>query len=463
VRPVIALLTDFGTQDHYAGTMKGVILGICPEATLVDITHDIPAHDMLTATLELAASYKYFPTGTIFLVVVDPGVPVRDERAETDEEAASAAVEDRPVKGAADEHAGQPAPQLFRQEWIAERGGQEREPLLAVCGKRVARQRAGLARAQPAQNRGHEIAARGAPRALERGPHHLGVGVGEERLELELERMVGGDAPQRPRDGAPQRGIAVAHLADQPDEAVGGGAGLLLVPVPDQVGDRDLDQIGIVGVEPRRHPREVSAGIGLAEEVEGQRAHAPVGIVQQGLDRARVLPVRDRVHGLERPRANPRVGMPEEFHHLLADRARRNDPQDVERVVHLLGRGRRLLRQGRVAPSGGPREDHEQAQALVAGEAVLGAGRDEDRFPLLDRDPLVLDGEHPASFEHDVDLVVLVGRLVVRLGRDEHVDADLEPGRAVNDLVAARRGLEALLDSRHVEERHGGEPIPRTR
>ncbi len=73
-RPVIALLTDFGTRDHYAGTMKAVILGICPEATLVDITHDIPAHDMLTATLELAASYKYFPTGTIFLVVVDPGV-----------------------------------------------------------------------------------------------------------------------------------------------------------------------------------------------------------------------------------------------------------------------------------------------------------------------------------------------------------------------------------------------------
>ena len=73
-RPVIALLTDFGTLDHYAGTMKGVILGICPDVTFVDITHDIPAHDLLTASLELAASYKYFPAGTIFLVVVDPGV-----------------------------------------------------------------------------------------------------------------------------------------------------------------------------------------------------------------------------------------------------------------------------------------------------------------------------------------------------------------------------------------------------
>ena len=73
-RPVIAFLTDFGTRDHYAGTMKGVALGICPEATLVDITHDLPPHDVLTGALELAASYRYFPAGTIFLAVVDPGV-----------------------------------------------------------------------------------------------------------------------------------------------------------------------------------------------------------------------------------------------------------------------------------------------------------------------------------------------------------------------------------------------------
>jgi S-adenosylmethionine hydrolase len=73
-RPVIALLTDFGTRDHYVGTMKGVMLGICPEATLVDLTHDVPAHDILAGALELAAAYRYFPAGTIFLVVVDPGV-----------------------------------------------------------------------------------------------------------------------------------------------------------------------------------------------------------------------------------------------------------------------------------------------------------------------------------------------------------------------------------------------------
>ena len=73
-RPIVGLLSDFGTKDHYAGTMKAVVLGICPEATLVDISHDIPAHDLQAAALELAACYRYFPAGSIFLVVVDPGV-----------------------------------------------------------------------------------------------------------------------------------------------------------------------------------------------------------------------------------------------------------------------------------------------------------------------------------------------------------------------------------------------------
>jgi hypothetical protein len=73
-RPVIALLTDFGTVDHYVGTMKGVILGICPDVTLVDLSHEVPPHDILAGALELAAAYRYFPAGTVFLVVVDPGV-----------------------------------------------------------------------------------------------------------------------------------------------------------------------------------------------------------------------------------------------------------------------------------------------------------------------------------------------------------------------------------------------------
>jgi S-adenosylmethionine hydrolase len=74
MRPVIALLSDFGARDHYAGTMKGVMLGICPDVTLVDITHDITPHDVLEGSLQLAASFKYFPPGTIFVAVVDPGV-----------------------------------------------------------------------------------------------------------------------------------------------------------------------------------------------------------------------------------------------------------------------------------------------------------------------------------------------------------------------------------------------------
>lgn len=73
-RPIIAFLTDFGLRDHYAGTMKGVALGICPDATLIDISHEIPPHDVLAGALELAACYRYFPAGTVFLVVVDPGV-----------------------------------------------------------------------------------------------------------------------------------------------------------------------------------------------------------------------------------------------------------------------------------------------------------------------------------------------------------------------------------------------------
>jgi len=74
VRPVLAFLTDFGTRDHYAGTMKAVALGICPDATLLDITHDVPPHDILAGAMELAAAYRYFPAGTIFVAVVDPGV-----------------------------------------------------------------------------------------------------------------------------------------------------------------------------------------------------------------------------------------------------------------------------------------------------------------------------------------------------------------------------------------------------
>ena len=76
-RPLIALLTDFGLRDHYVGSMKGVMLGICPDAALVDITHEVPAHDVRTGAIVLAAAYHDFPAGTIFVGVVDPGVGTR--------------------------------------------------------------------------------------------------------------------------------------------------------------------------------------------------------------------------------------------------------------------------------------------------------------------------------------------------------------------------------------------------
>ncbi len=73
-RPVIALLTDFGLRDHYVAAMKGVMLAVCPDATLVDITHEVPAHDVRAGAQLLAACYSVFPAGTVFLAVVDPGV-----------------------------------------------------------------------------------------------------------------------------------------------------------------------------------------------------------------------------------------------------------------------------------------------------------------------------------------------------------------------------------------------------
>lgn len=73
-RPVLALLTDFGLRDHYVGSMKAAALSVCPDLTLVDITHDIAPHDVLGGALQLAASFRYFPAGTVFVAVVDPGV-----------------------------------------------------------------------------------------------------------------------------------------------------------------------------------------------------------------------------------------------------------------------------------------------------------------------------------------------------------------------------------------------------
>ena len=72
--PIVALLTDFGLLDHYAGAMKGAILSACPGATLVDVTHEVAAHDVAAGALALEAAYRYFPDDTVFASVVDPGV-----------------------------------------------------------------------------------------------------------------------------------------------------------------------------------------------------------------------------------------------------------------------------------------------------------------------------------------------------------------------------------------------------
>lgn len=71
---IITLLTDFGTSDYFVGAMKGAILSVNPLAQLVDITHEIPAHDVQAGAFTLLAAYESFPPQTIHLAVVDPGV-----------------------------------------------------------------------------------------------------------------------------------------------------------------------------------------------------------------------------------------------------------------------------------------------------------------------------------------------------------------------------------------------------
>jgi S-adenosylmethionine hydrolase len=72
--PIITLTTDYGTNDHLVGTLKGVILKINPDVTIVDITHHVTPFDLLDGALSIGAAYSYFPARTIHIVVVDPGV-----------------------------------------------------------------------------------------------------------------------------------------------------------------------------------------------------------------------------------------------------------------------------------------------------------------------------------------------------------------------------------------------------
>ena len=72
--PMIALLTDYGTQDHYAGELEGVILSVHPAARITAITHEVPSYDIREGSFILATAAGDFPKGTIFVAVVDPSV-----------------------------------------------------------------------------------------------------------------------------------------------------------------------------------------------------------------------------------------------------------------------------------------------------------------------------------------------------------------------------------------------------
>jgi S-adenosyl-L-methionine hydrolase (adenosine-forming) len=73
-KPIVTLTTDFGLADQYVGVMKGVILGICPDAQIVDISHDVTPHEIGEGGYIISQSWKYFPRKTVHVVVVDPGV-----------------------------------------------------------------------------------------------------------------------------------------------------------------------------------------------------------------------------------------------------------------------------------------------------------------------------------------------------------------------------------------------------
>jgi S-adenosyl-L-methionine hydrolase (adenosine-forming) len=70
----ITLLTDFGEEDWFVGSMKGVIASICPGAKTIDITHLIPPGDIRRGAFALKCAYRYFPPGTVNMAIVDPGV-----------------------------------------------------------------------------------------------------------------------------------------------------------------------------------------------------------------------------------------------------------------------------------------------------------------------------------------------------------------------------------------------------
>ena len=74
---IVTLTTDFGLQDPYAGQLRGAVLRGCPWATVVDLTHGVPPWDVVTAAVTIRTSFRFFPAGSVHVVVVDPGVGSR--------------------------------------------------------------------------------------------------------------------------------------------------------------------------------------------------------------------------------------------------------------------------------------------------------------------------------------------------------------------------------------------------
>jgi S-adenosylmethionine hydrolase len=73
-KPIVTFTTDFGSRDHFAGVMKGVIASINPEANVIDISHEVAPFEITHGAFLLAQSYRYFPPKTIHVAIVDPGV-----------------------------------------------------------------------------------------------------------------------------------------------------------------------------------------------------------------------------------------------------------------------------------------------------------------------------------------------------------------------------------------------------
>src|SRR5579871_3216896 len=71
--PIITLMTDFGLRDHYVAAMKGVILSICPDARIVDVTHEVSSYEVSEAAFLLSQTWITYPKKSVHVVVVDPG------------------------------------------------------------------------------------------------------------------------------------------------------------------------------------------------------------------------------------------------------------------------------------------------------------------------------------------------------------------------------------------------------